>query len=91
MEKSIRIKEIRELARRFTPDEIEDCISQQLQEGKNLCEAAGPADQVIDELAKAEFVRTMVERGTPLWDAVRELARRIRQVQEGPREEREKE
>ena len=91
MQKQIKIKEIRELAQRFTPDEIEGCIAQQLQEGKNVCEVAGPADQVIDELAKAEFVRNLVERGTPLLDAIRELARRIRQVQKGHGEDREQE
>ena len=89
MEKQdIDIKEIRELARRFTPEEIESCISQQLREGENVC-VAGPTEEVLNELSKAEFVRGLVDRGLPLMDSVRELARRIRLVQKGFQEDRE--
>ncbi len=84
MEKQdIDIREIRELARRFTPDEIESCIAEQIQSGSNVCEVSGPTEQVINELAKAQFVRQMTDRGTPQMQAVRELARRIRLVQKG--------
>ncbi len=87
----IHIGEIRELAKRFTAEEIEGCINQQMQEGKNVCFAEGPAEHIINELAKAEFVRSRVEKGTPLTDAIRELARRIRQVQKGNEEGQDKE
>jgi len=88
MEKQdIHIKEIRELAQRFTPEEIESCIKQQLQEGMNICEVTGPAEHVIGELAKAQFVKESMEKGMSLTDAVRELARRIRLVQKGFKEE----
>ena len=84
MEKpNLDIGEIRELARKFTPDEIETCISQELQEGKNLCTESGPADRVVDALAKAEWVRRLVDQGVPLPEAVRELAKRIRLLQKG--------
>ncbi|MGE5893316.1 MAG: hypothetical protein ACM34I_04615 [bacterium] len=83
MEKQdINVREIRELAKRFSPEEIESCISQQLQEGENVC-IPGPTEYVINELSKAQFVRSLVDKGTPLMDAVRELARRIRLVQRG--------
>jgi hypothetical protein len=88
MEKQdIHIKEIRELAQRFTPEEIESCIKQQLQEGENICEIKGPAEHVIGELAKAQFVKELMEKGMSIIDAVRELARRIRLVQKGFKEE----
>jgi hypothetical protein len=81
------IKEIRELAKRFTPEEIETCIQQQLQEGTNICEVSGPTEHVIGELAKAEFVKELMGKGVSLTDAVRELAKRIRLVQKGFKEE----
>ena len=88
MEKQdIDIKEIRELAKKFTPEEIETCIKQQLQEGANICEVAGPTERVIGELAKAQFVKDLTGKGMSLTDAVRELARRIRLVQKGFKEE----
>ncbi len=88
MEKQdIDIKEIRELAKKFTPEEIETCIQQQLQEGANICEVSGPTEHVIGELAKAEFVKELMGKGMSLTDAVRELARRIRLVQKGFKEE----
>lgn len=80
------IKEIRDLAKKFTPEELETCINQQLQEGTNICEITGPTDYVIGELAKAEFVKELMEKGMSLTDAVRELARRIRLVQKGFKE-----
>jgi hypothetical protein len=80
----IHIGEIRELANRFKAEEIEGCISQQIQEGENICFAVGPSDHIISELSKAEFVRSLMEEGTPLPEAVRELARRIRRIQKGP-------
>jgi hypothetical protein len=86
MEHSVDIKEIRELAKKFTPEEIETCIKQQLQEGTNICEVAGPTERVIGELAKAEFVKDLMGKGMSLTDAVRELARRIRLVQKGFKE-----
>jgi hypothetical protein len=81
--RDIYIREIRELAKRFTPEEIDICIAQQLETGENVCRVTGPTDRVIDELAKAHLVRNLMEKGAPLNEAVRELARRIRLVQKG--------
>lgn len=80
---AIDFKEIRELAARFSPDEIEGCIMQQMEEGRNVCDLAGPTEFVINELSKASFVREQIDKGMSLMDAVRELARRIRNVQKG--------
>ncbi len=79
----IHIKEIRELATRFTPEQIEACIMQQIEEGTNICDVKGPTEHVINELSKAEFVREMMKAGMTLNEAVRELAKRIRLVQQG--------
>lgn len=77
----IHIREIKELAQKFTPEEIETCIMQQLTEGQNVCNISGPTEYVINELAKAELVRELMEKGMSMTDAVRELAKRIRMVQ----------
>ena len=81
--RDIYIREIRELAKRFRPEEIDSCIAQQIETGENVCDVTGSTERVIDELAKALFVRNLMENGTPLSEAVRELARRIRLVQRG--------
>ncbi len=81
------VKEIRDLAQRFTPGEIEGCISDQLATGENVCLRNASTEQVINELSKAQFVRNLVEQGMQLSDAVRELAKRIRRVQAGFEEE----
>lgn len=85
--KDIDIKQIRELAKKFTSGEIESCIQQQLKEGENICDIKGPIEYVIGELAKAEVVKKLMEEGMSISDAVRELARRIRLVQKGFKEE----
>ena len=83
MPKDIHLMEIRELAKMFTPEEMETCIAHQLKKGENVCNVQGPTEHVINELAKAGFVRSLTDEGVPLMDAVRELARRIRLVQKG--------
>ena len=79
------VREIKELAKSFTPEEIEGCITEQLGTGKNVCLANNSAERIINELAKAEFVRRMMDKeGMSLADALRELARRMRLIQKGP-------
>lgn len=85
----IHIKEIKELAKKFTPEQIENCITQQIQEGINICDISGPTEHVINELSKAVFVRDLMDKGLPISDAVRELAKRIRLVQMAFKEEKE--
>ncbi len=90
MEKQeIHIREIRELAKRFAPEQIENCITQQMQEGANVCDMSGTTEYVISELAKASFVRDLMDKGMSMTDAVRELAKRIRLVQKAFKEEEE--
>jgi hypothetical protein len=75
------IATIRRLARQFDADELERCLQSELRLGDNECIRDGTRDEIVGELAKAEFVRQQVERGVALPDAIRELARRIRAVQ----------
>jgi len=75
------LKEIKELSKRFSPEEIEGCITQQIETGQNICLRDESSERIINELAKARFVRDLIEKGMSLPDALRELAARMRQVQ----------
>ncbi|ACO03110.1 MAG TPA: hypothetical protein DEP48_06490 [Persephonella sp.] len=78
------IKEIKELAKKFTPQQLELCIDQTLKLGKpelEGCEVSGDVMEVINTLAKAQTVRELMEQGMSEIEAIRELARRIRKIQ----------
>ncbi|MDA8174836.1 MAG: hypothetical protein M0018_09650 [Nitrospiraceae bacterium] len=79
--KAFDIKEIRELAGRFNPLEIEHCIDMHLREEKHECPLTGTSEHIIGELAKAGYVRKRVDEGARPLDAIRELAERIRSFQ----------
>lgn len=76
------VKEIREIAKKFTPEQIEGCITQQIETGKNICIETEDTVEILNELSKAGFVRELMDQGMSLADALRELARRIRKLQQ---------
>ncbi len=78
------IKEIKELAKKFTPEQIESCIQETLKIGKPTlegCDVSGDTLEILNTLAKAETVRELMEQGMTEIEAIRELARRIRKLQ----------
>ncbi len=75
------IKEIKELAKRFTIEELELCITETIEKGENYCQVRGDTLEVINTLAKAQTVRELMEQGMSEIEAIRELARRIRKIQ----------
>jgi hypothetical protein len=77
------VKEIREIAKKFTPEQIESCITQQIETGKNICLKDPSSERIINELSKAEFVKRLMAEGMELADALRELANRMRSIQKG--------
>jgi methyl coenzyme M reductase subunit D len=77
------IEEIRELAGKFSPEQIEGCITQQIETGENIYLRDESTEKVVNELSKAQFVRELMAQGVGMPDAIRELARRIRRVQKG--------
>jgi hypothetical protein len=79
-------QELKEIAKRFTPEQIEGCITQQIETGDNICLTDENSDKIITELSKAGVVRNLMEEGMSLADALRELARRMRLVQSGFKE-----
>jgi hypothetical protein len=78
----LHLAEIRALAQRFNPEELEACISDQIQKGKNACEPSGRTEEIIGVLAKAEFVKMLMGKGMTFPEAIRELGRRIRTLQQ---------
>ena len=81
------IKQIKEIAGKYTPEQIEGCISGQMDTGENICLTDGNSEKIINELSKAEVIREMIDKGMSLADALRELARRMRLVQAGFKKE----
>jgi len=75
------IKEIKELSVKFTKEQLELCILQTVQDGKNECEIDGEVMEVVNTLAKAQTVRELMDQGMTQMEAIRELARRIRKIQ----------
>ncbi len=78
----INIREIKELANKFTFEQLEACIEEQIKKGTNLCGLQGDNEYIINELTKAEFIRRRMEQGMSLTDAIRELASKIRAFHE---------
>jgi len=78
----LHLAEVRALAQRFGPEELEACIRDQLKEGANICEPSGRTEEIVGVLAKAEFVKALMEKGFTLSEAIRELGRRMRAVQQ---------
>ena len=81
------VKQIKDLAKRFSPEQIEGCITQQIETGKNICLKDNNSQKIINELSKAEVIRDLMDTGMSLPDALRELARRMRLIQSGFKEE----
>ncbi len=73
-------KELKKLAEKYSPAQLEQCIRQQMEKGSNECEIVNEADEVITALSKAEVVRELMDEGRTFSEALRELARRIRAV-----------
>jgi hypothetical protein len=77
------IKQLRDIAKKYTPEEIEGCITQQIETGDNVCLTDANSEKIINELSKAEVIRQLMNEGMSLADALRELARRMRLAQAG--------
>jgi hypothetical protein len=71
----LHLAEIRALAQRFSPDELEACIGDQFQKGSNVCEPSGRTEETVSVLTRAEFVKALTENGFTLSEAIRDLGR----------------
>ncbi|MDQ7786678.1 MAG: hypothetical protein RDU01_03645 [Thermodesulfovibrionales bacterium] len=77
------VKQIRELAKKYTAEQIEGCITQQIDTGQNICLTDKNSETIVNELSKADVVRELMDKGMSLADSLRELAQRMRLVQQG--------
>lgn len=73
-------RELRKLAEKYSLEQLEACISEQLNKGENACELVDETDAVITELSKASVVRELMDGGMTFSAALRELGRRIREI-----------
>jgi hypothetical protein len=76
----MKTSEIKELVEKYSPEQLETCIAQQLEKGENLCNIVDRSDKVIEELSKAAVIRELMSQGMSFSEALRELGRRIRAV-----------
>ncbi len=73
-------KELKKIVDRYSVDQIESCIRQQVEKGENECNIVDGNDEVITALSKAEVVRELMNTGKSFSESLRELGRRIREV-----------
>ena len=74
------LKDIRDIARKYTPEQIEKCVTTQVTTGANICLSDRTSREIVNDLAKAEYIRRLTERGMSLADALRELALHMRRI-----------
>jgi len=72
--------DLKKIVEKYSSEQLEACIRQQLEKGENVCEIIDRADEVITDLSKAEVMRELMDQGMKFSDALRELGRRIRAV-----------
>ncbi len=72
--------EFKKIVEKYSSEQLEACIRQQLEKGENACEVIEEGDKVIEDLSKAEVMRELMDQGMKFSDALRELGRRIRAV-----------
>jgi proline dehydrogenase len=77
------IADVKALARKYTPEEIEACIHDQITKGTNTCSTGPSHEALLKDLARAQVVRDLMDDGLNLHDALREVARRIRMIGKG--------
>jgi hypothetical protein len=77
------VKQIKEIALKYTAEQIEGCITRQIDTGQNVCLTDLQSEAIINDLSKADLIRELLDKGMSLADSLRELARRMRLIQQG--------
>ncbi len=77
---TMKSQDLKKIVEKYSAQQLEACIRQQLEKGENACDIVDGTNDVITELSKAEVVRELTEQGMSFSDALRELGRRIRAV-----------
>jgi len=76
------IKVVRDIASVFNPEQISQCLENQIRNETNECGIYGEHIDIVNALARAGTIRQLVENGASLTEATRELGRRMRRITE---------
>ena len=78
------IQTIRELAEKYSHAELEACIDAHVSEGKNVCWSCDSAEDTVNVLSKASYMKRLLESGKAgnLQEAMRVLAKSMRSIQQ---------
>jgi hypothetical protein len=76
----MKTQDLKKIVDKYSSEQLETCIRQQLEKGENACEIVDEKDEVIASLSKAEVVRELMDQGRTFAEALRELGKRIRAV-----------
>ena len=75
------VQAIRQLAEKFSVNELELCVDDQLNNHNNLCYRGSSEEETIDSLSKASYIRQLMDdENLTLNDAIRKLTRTIREL-----------
>jgi hypothetical protein len=74
------IRALKELAQAFTVPELDACVLELENTGKCRCTAKTDTHEAMSDLLQALEVRSLVDGGMSLQDAVREFSKRVRLV-----------
>jgi len=73
-------KELKKITEKYSIDQIDNCLRDQLAKGENKCDLVDETDTVIAELSKATVIKELMNTGLSFSEALRELGRRIRAI-----------
>lgn len=74
------IKAIRSLIERYTVNELESCVTQLEEKGGCDCSEKTDPELIMSDLLQAMEVRSLVDSGLGIQDAIREFSKRVRGV-----------
>jgi hypothetical protein len=72
------IKAIKELAQKYTAEELLKCADELENKGQCACSQKSEPGEAMSDVLQAYEVRKAVDEGTPLQEAVRDFSKRVR-------------
>jgi hypothetical protein len=76
----MKTRDMKKLVEKYSYEQIDACIKQQLAKGENECNVVDSTNEVIEILSKAGVIREIMDSGMKFSEALRELGRRMRAV-----------
>lgn len=74
------LKAIKELAQKYTQEQLNHQVSELEETGKCTCSEKADPGEVMSDLLQALEVRKAVDSGQTLQEAIRDFSRRVRSV-----------